>query len=72
MKAEQRQAARLVLLKAWRKFGDDAFGVDRRGPHWEPMHDAEALGWCTFIDERCRLTTAGADELAPWRAEVAE
>jgi hypothetical protein len=69
MKPEQRHAARLVLLKAWRNFGHNAFGVDWRGQHWASLHDAEALGWCTFIADRCRLTTAGVDELAPWRGK---
>lgn len=70
---ERRNTARLVLLKAWRNFGTNAFAVDPKGAHWHPLRDAEQLGWVSFVDDRCRMTDAGVRELAPWRVmEAAE
>lgn len=63
----RRQTAKLVLLKAWKFMGTSAFAVDPKGAHWHPLHDAEKLGWCSFVGDRCRLSDAGVAELAPWR-----
>ena len=68
----RRQTAKLVLLKAWRNIGSAAFGVDPKGAHWRPLHDAETLGWCSFIGDRCRISRLGVQELAPWGATQAE
>lgn len=64
---QRRAAARAVLHKAWRFFGRNAFGVEKRGPNWEPLRDAERYGWVSFIADRCRIEPAGVEELAPWR-----
>lgn len=69
---ERRNTARLVLLRAWKHVGTSAFAVNPQGAHWDPLHDAEKLGWCRFVDDRCRITAAGAQELAPWGATVGE
>jgi hypothetical protein len=63
----RRQTALLVLLKAWRHFGTAAFAVRPGGAHWYPLRDAEKLGWCSFVGDRCRLSRTGVEELAPWR-----
>lgn len=68
----RRQTAKLVLLKAWNNIGTHAFAVDPKGAHWHPLHDAERLGWCSFIGDRCRILRAGVEELAPWRQGQAE
>jgi len=67
---EQRSDALYSMLRAWRSYGDRAFRVDRKGSHWKPLHDADALGWCTFIGDRCRLTRLGAEQLIPFGVQV--
>lgn len=69
---QRRNAARMVLLKAWRAYGTAAFAVDPGGDHDAPLRDAERLGWCSFIDDRCRISRVGVEELAPWGAVVTE
>lgn len=68
----RRQTALLVLLKAWQSYGTAAFAVNPKGPRWQPLHDAERLGWVSFIGDRCRITSAGTQELQPWRGAEGE
>lgn len=68
MRHEQRAAALVVMLKAWKSYGDRAFKVSPYSEHWRPLSDAEQLGWCTWIGDRCRLTPAGIEELIPYGA----
>jgi len=61
MKPEQQQAARAVVVVAFRNFGTSAFRVDMRGRHAAPLKDAEKLGLCWWpTDDRCALLPAGA------------
>jgi hypothetical protein len=70
MRAEQKRAALCVMLAAWRSYGDRAFKVARFGDHWKPLHDAEQLGWCSFIGDRCRLERLGVEQLIPFGVKV--
>lgn len=70
IRKEQRAAALVSMLRAWRTYGDRAFKVDRFGDHWKPLHDAEKIGWCTFIADRCRLERLGIEQLIPFGAKV--
>lgn len=70
IRAEQKRAALCSMLRAWRSYGDRAFRVDRYGDHWKPLHDAEMLGWTTWIGDRCRLTARGIEELIPYGVKV--
>lgn len=66
IRKEQRAAALVVMLRAWRSYGDRAFKVSPYSPNWAPLSDAEQLGWVTWIGDRCRLTPAGIEQLAPY------
>jgi hypothetical protein len=70
IRAEQKRAALCVMLAAWRSYGDRAFKVARFGDHWKPLHDAEQLGWCSFIGDRCRLERLGVEQLIPFGVKV--
>lgn len=72
IKREQRAAALVVMLAAWRSYGDRAFKVSPYGPNWAPLSDAERLGWVTWIGDRCRLTAAGIEQLIPYGVTVRE
>jgi hypothetical protein len=67
---EQKRAALCVMLAAWRSYGDRAFKVNRYGPNWQVLHNAERLGWCSFIGDRCRLERRGIEELIPYGVKV--
>lgn len=67
-------AARAVLVAAHNRYGIRAFRVDPNGPNWDPLHDAEVLGWCWFVDpdrdpSRCAITEGGLREVEPYRQE---
>lgn len=70
VRVEQRRAALCVMLAAWRSYGDRAFKVSPYGPNWRPLHNAEQLGWCSFIGDRCRLTARGIEQLIPFGVKV--
>lgn len=72
IKREQRAAALCSMLRAWRSYGDRAFRVSPYSEHWTPLCDAEQLGWCTWIGDRCRLTAAGIEQLIPYGVTVRE
>jgi hypothetical protein len=63
---QKKRAALVSMLAAWRSYGDRAFLVSRFGPHWRALHDAEDQGWCSFIEDRCRLTARGIEQLIPY------
>ena len=67
MKPEQQQAARAVVVVAWRNFGAAAFRVDLRGRHAGPLRDAEKLGLCWWPgDDRCALLPRGVEVAAEY------
>jgi hypothetical protein len=70
IRREQREAALFSMLRAWRSYGDQPFTVNRFGDHWRSLHNAETLGWCTFIGDRCRLTAAGIEEVLPFGGKI--
>lgn len=70
IRAEQKRAALLSMLNAWKSYGDRPFKVAPYSPNWTPLSDAEALGWCTWIGDRCRLTAAGIEQLLPFGAKL--
>lgn len=71
MRVEQKRAALVSMLRAWRAYGDRAFKVDRFGDHWKPLRDAERLGWASWIGDRCRLERLGIEELIPYGVVLA-
>jgi hypothetical protein len=70
MRVEQKRAALLSMLRAWRSYGNRAFKVSPYSEHWKPLSDAEALGWATWIGDRCRLSAAGIEQLLPYGAKI--
>lgn len=70
MRAEQKRAALYSMLRAWRSYGDRPFKVSPYSEHWKPLSDAEALGWVTWIGDRCRLERLGIEQLIPFGARV--
>lgn len=62
-----RHAALACMFVAYRRYATRSFIVDRAGPNWKPLHDAERLGWCWFQDTRCAFTSEGMRELEPYR-----
>lgn len=66
MRAEQKRAALVSMLRAWRSYGDRPFKVSPYGPNWRPLRDAEKIGWATWIGDRCRLTAVGIEQLIPY------
>jgi hypothetical protein len=70
IKREQRAAALVSMLAAWRNYGDRAFKVSPYSPNWKPLSDAEQLGWVTWIGDRCRLTPAGIEQLIPYGVKL--
>jgi hypothetical protein len=70
IRKEQRAAALVIMLKAWQSYGDRAFRVSPYSEHWKPLSDAEQMGWCTWIGDRCRLTPAGIEQLIPFGAKL--
>jgi hypothetical protein len=70
IRREQKAAALVVMLKAWKSYGDQAFKVSPYSPNWGPLSDAEQLGWCTWIGDRCRLTPAGIEQLIPYGVKL--
>ena len=61
---QQRATALASIVLAHGRYGTKAFRVDRRGDHWQPLHDAAGLGWCWWPgDDRCALLPA-AEALA--------
>lgn len=63
----QRRAALAVMLRAYRVHAGNSFLVNRTGANWQPLHDAEKLGWVRFWGDRCRLTEAGIGQLADYQ-----
>jgi hypothetical protein len=70
MRAEQKRAALVSMLRAWRSYGDRAFKVSPYSEHWKPLSDAEQLGWVTWIGDRCRLERLGIEQLIPFGVKV--
>lgn len=72
IRAEQKRAALVVMLRAWKSYGDRPFKVSPYGPNWKPLRDAEQIGWATFIGDRCRLERLGIEQLIPYGAKIRE
>ena len=67
MRPEQQQAARAVVVVAFRNFGTSSFRVDRRGKHWQPLKDAERMGLAWWPgDDRCALLPQGVEVAAEY------
>ena len=67
MKPEQQQAARAVVVVAWRNFGNASFRVNPKGKHWQPLKDAERLGLAWWPDaDKCALLPAGIEVAAEY------
>jgi hypothetical protein len=66
----QKANARAALLIAWRNFGNHSFRVDLAGRHYRPLKDAESLGWCWFLEDRCSILPAGLREIEPYLGDV--
>jgi DNA-directed RNA polymerase subunit RPC12/RpoP len=66
----KRAVARAVVLAAFKLKGQKAFRVDPAGANWQPLKDAESLGWVWFVDpERCAILDAGLREIEPYRQD---
>jgi hypothetical protein len=72
IRVEQKRAALVVMLNAWKSYGDRAFKVSPYSPNWKPLCTAEQLGWVTWIGDRCKLTPAGIEQLLPYGAKIRE
>lgn len=71
MNAYEKQAARYVLLNAWRAYGNRPFRVDVGGRNYKPLRHAERLGWAKWGGpDRCAITAAGVDEIKPYRHDA--